>query len=107
MLYELRIYEILPGRTDALHRRFANVTNKLFEKHGFRVAGYFEPAVGDNNQLTYILQWDDMAHREKAFGAFQADPEWQTARTASEEDGRIVARITTSFLKPTDYSPMQ
>ncbi len=107
MLYELRAYEIIPGRAGALHKRFANITNGLFEKHGIRVVGYFEPVVGVSNQLIYLIQWDDMAHRERAFGAFQADPEWQTARAESEKDGPIVARITNSFLKPTNYSPLQ
>jgi len=35
-VYELRTYTVLPGRLPALHKRFAEHTMKLFEKHGMR-----------------------------------------------------------------------
>jgi hypothetical protein len=36
MIYELRIYRCVPGRTPALLSRFENETLRIWEKHGIR-----------------------------------------------------------------------
>ncbi|MCL4369368.1 MAG: NIPSNAP family protein [Chloroflexi bacterium] len=107
MLYELRTYEMVPGKMPDINNRFANVTTKLFEKHGIRVVGFWTPLVGTSNQLIYMLAWDSLAEREKKWDAFQSDPAWISARAASEEAGPIVARAINSILMPTPYSPMK
>ncbi|MGQ9679724.1 MAG: NIPSNAP family protein [Candidatus Bathyarchaeia archaeon] len=107
MLYEWRIYEVLPGRMGALNDRFQKVTLKLFEKHGIRVVGFWEAVVGTSNILYYMLAWQDMAERERIWDAFQSDPDWLQARAETEKNGPINQRITNIFLKPTPYSPMK
>ena len=58
MIYELRVYRCLPGRLPALINRFANVTLKLWEKHGIKQACFWTTLVGPSSQeLTYILVW--------------------------------------------------
>ena len=54
MIYEMRIYHTVPGRLAALNARFANVTLKMWKKHGIRQAGFFTDYIGDNcnNKLT-------------------------------------------------------
>jgi hypothetical protein len=106
MLYELRIYECLPGRLPALHQRFREVTGRMFAKHGIEVVGYWEDVVGESNRLTYLVRWASMAEREQKWGAFISDEEWIAARARSEADGPIVARVRNTLLRPTDYSPV-
>lgn len=107
MIYELRIYEAVPGRLPNLHQRFATTTCRIFERHGIKPVAFWEDVIGVSNRLTYVLAWEDMAHRERTWNAFQADPEWIAARAKSEEDGPIVARLTSTFMKATAYSPLQ
>lgn len=107
MIHELRVYEAMPGKLPALHSRFRDVTLGLFERHGLKVVGFWDTVVGTSNQLTYLLAFDDLAQREQAWKAFQSDPEWKEARAASEKDGPLVARITNTILRPTDYSPVR
>ena len=107
MIYELRVYEAVPGKLPALHRRFREVTCRLFERHGIKVVGFWETVVGTGNQLTYLLAYEDLGHRERAWHAFQSDPEWQAARAESEREGPLVARLTNTILRPTEYSPLQ
>src|SRR5476649_1350766 len=77
MIYELRVYRCLPGRLPAMLNRFANVTIKLWEKHGIKQAGFWTTLVGESNsELTYMLAWESLAEREKKWAAFGADPEW-------------------------------
>ena len=58
MLYELRIYECVPGKLSDLNKRFSTVTLKIWEKHGIRQAGFWTTVIGESNQtLYYMLQW--------------------------------------------------
>lgn len=107
MLYELRVYETVPGRLPALNHRFRTVTLKLFQRHGVKPVAFWEDVIGINNRLTYILAWESLAQRERDWNAFATDPEWLAARAKSEEDGPIVARVISTIMKPTDYSPLQ
>jgi hypothetical protein len=107
MIYEWRVYEILPGRMANINNRFANITLKLFQKHGIKVIGFWEAVVGTSNTLYYMLAFENMAHREKAWNAFASDPEWIKARAESEKDGPIVSRVYNMLLRPTSYSPLQ
>lgn len=107
MIYELRIYDTLPGRLPALHKRFAEHTLALFERHGIKSIGYWEEAVGQSNRLVYLLAFEDLAQRDRAFQAFQNDPEWIAARGESEKDGPIVSLVTNRILRPTPYSPLR
>jgi len=104
MIYEFRRYEVVPGKLAQVHKRFAEVSLKFWEKHEIRPIGFWEPVIGTSNEVYYILQWESMADRERKWDSFQADPEWQAARAESEKDGPLVLRITNTFLKPTFYS---
>ena len=108
MIYELRIYDCLPGRLPALLRRFTDHTLALWEKHGIRQAGFFTTLVGESNQrLTYFLAWESLAEREKKWTAFTTDPDWLKARDESERDGQIVANVTNQLLTPTAFSSVK
>jgi hypothetical protein len=107
MIYELRSYEVVPGRMPALNARFKNHTLGFFEKHGIKVIGFWEAVFGTSNVLHYMLAFEDLAHREKTWAAFQADEGWHKVRAESEQDGPIVARIRNEIWRPTNYSPMQ
>jgi len=93
MLYELRIYHCVPGRLPDLLKRFDTITLNIWKQHGIEQAGFWTIAIGDSNQaLYYFLKWQSLADREKKWAAFQADPEWISARAETERNGPIVAR---------------
>lgn len=107
MIYEWRIYEAVPGKMGDLNDRFANLTLRLFKKHGLNAIGFWQAVIGTSNLLYYMLEFKDLAHREKAWNSFMSDPEWITGKTESERDGPLVAKVTSTILKPTSYSPLQ
>ena len=108
-IYELRIYTCNEGKLNTLLTRFRDHTCKLFEKHGMKNIGYWVPVDEENGSKTTLIYVLEHASREAAaasFKAFGADPEWQAARKASEEGGKILAKAPESiFMTPTDYSP--
>jgi hypothetical protein len=108
-VYELRIYTCNEGKLDALLARFRDHTCKLFEKHGITNVGYWVPVDEENGSKTtliYIIEHKSRDAAKASFKAFGADPDWQAARKASEEGGKILAQAPESiFMTPTDYSP--
>ena len=108
MIYELRVYEVLPGRLPNLHARFADHTIKLFEKHGIKNIGYWVTDVGESNhELTYLVAFEDANQRIKAWDSFRKDPEWVKVFEDSHRDGLIVKNVRNQTLIPTPYSPLQ
>jgi len=59
------------------------------------------------DRLTYLLEWKDLAERERVWAGFMSDPDWLKARAESEKNGPIVANITSSILAPTAFSKLR
>ena len=47
MIYELRIYECVPGRLPDLNNRFSTITLKIWERHGIKQAGFWTTVIGE------------------------------------------------------------
>ena len=108
MIHELRIYTAHPEKMPALVARFRDHTTALFERHGITNVGYWTNAIGGrSDELWYILAFDDLAHRDRAWTAFRNDPEWKRVRAESEADGPLVHHIENRILNPTDFSPVR
>jgi NIPSNAP protein len=108
MIYELRVYNCIPGRLPALLKRFETMTLELWQQHGIRQIGFWTTLVWESNQnLHYMLAWDSLADREKKWAAFQADPEWIAKRAESERDGPMIASISNQLLDPTKFSALR
>lgn len=103
-LYELRTYHAAPGKLDALLTRFRDHTVKLFEKHGMRNVGYWVPVDNKDNLLIYLLAYPNKESRDASWKAFAEDTEWKKVAADSETDGKLVVKVGSLFLKPTDFS---
>ena len=109
MIYELRVYTPQPGKLDALQARFRDHTRRIFARHGIESVGYWvqtEPEAGAGD-LVYIVTHADRATADKNWEAFRADEEWIARKAESEQDGPLVAKITSQYLEPTDYSALR
>src|SRR5574341_1851318 len=99
MLYVLRIYHSSPQKLPKLHDRFKTHTLKLWEKHGIRQVGFWTPMIGENNQdLYYIIAWENLAERKQRWGAFMGDPDWIRIKAETEKDGPLYSHITNMIL---------
>ena len=107
MIYEMRTYTAMPGKLRPLLDRFANVTDRLFRKYGFRPVGYWTESIGDNNTLHYMLAWEDDAERLAKWAAFRVDAERITAFAESEKDGPLVEHLTNRIWVGTPFSDIK
>jgi hypothetical protein len=108
-IFELRTYTAAPGKIDALNGRFRDHTCQLFEKHGMTNIGYWTPTDSKDpeQKLIYLLAFPSREAARKSWAAFQADPGWKAVQKASEKDGKLVVKVESVYLKPTDYSPLK
>jgi hypothetical protein len=109
-IFELRTYHSPTWRQlGALHQRFAGREIPIFHRNGIHPLFYTSTVFGNNlPNLTYLIPFDDLAAREKAWSAFGADADWLRVRRESvAKDGEIASVIQISLFKATAYSPIQ
>ena len=107
MIYEYRAYTVAPGKMNDLFNRFRNHAIPLFERHGIKPIAFFTPVIAEaSNQLIFILEFKDLAHRESAWAGFMADEDWKKAFVESHKDGELVISVENKILAPTDFSPL-
>ena len=108
--FELRIYHS-PTRRQlaALNDRFAGPEVQIFHRCGIFPILYTNGLSGESlPNLTYLIPFESLAAREKAWAAFGADPEWVKVRAESiEKSGQISAVMHISLWKAAAYSPVR
>lgn len=108
-VFELRTYTAPDGKLEDLHKRFRDHTMRIFKNHGITNVAYFRPqdAPLSQNTLIYLIAHPSREAAKANWAAFQQDPEWQKVANESQKNGKIVAKVESVFLDPTDYSPMK
>lgn len=107
--FELRTYIAEDGKLEDLHRRFREHTVALFEKHGMDVIGFWTPTDGEGaaTTLVYLLAYPSAEARTKSWKAFIDDPVWKKVYADSHKNGKLVKKVESTMLAPTDYSAIQ
>ena len=109
-LYEIRVYESNNPRTLARKiRMFDEGEHALFAKVGMANVFFGQTIAGpDMPNLTYMVGYDDMAHREKVWSAFVSHPEWKKMLAQpGVSDAEIVSNISNSFVRPANWSAIR
>jgi NIPSNAP len=106
-VYELRVYHAYEGKLSDLLKRFREHTTKLFEKHGMKNVAYWTPLdePAKSSTLIYILEHPSREAAAANWKAFQDDPEWKSVRDKSEENGKLVINVDSTYMALTDFSP--
>ena len=101
MIHELRVYHAVPGRLNELIERFAQHTIAIFQRHDIRPLSFWTgQEAGHTNDLYYLLEWDDLAHQQRAMAAFRADPQWHEVRERTEAHGALITGTEFTLLSP-------
>ena len=109
-IFELRVYHSPTFRQlTALHQRFSGPEIEIFHRVGIHPILYCSTLIGPNiPNLTYLIPFENLAVREKAWTAFAADPEWVKVRKESiDRSGQVSSLQNISLWKATDYSPIK
>jgi hypothetical protein len=103
MLYELRIYQVVPGRMQAILDRFRDGTINIFAKHDMKVTNFWLDADDMKDRLYYVLEHPDAASRERNFQAFLEDQEWLDLKARTEQNGPLHENIEIIFMKEASF----
>ncbi|WP_421695682.1 NIPSNAP family protein [Aestuariivirga sp.] len=98
MIHELRHYDAVPSKKDALMERFFNGTFALFAQHGFRLIQFWDQP--DSNELWYILAWPNREDMARGWNNFKNDDGWKALKASSEADGPLIENIRSVVLLP-------
>ena len=85
-IFELRTYESHSKKASKKKIEMFNTGEiAIFRRTGLRPVFFGETLIGSNlPNLTYMITFDDMAAREKSWGAFRDDPEWKKLSATPE-----------------------
>lgn len=107
-IFELRRYE---SPSEAAGLKKIEMFNEggemdIFKKTGLRAVFFGQSLIGEYQpNLTYMLQFDDMADHDKSWGTFGSSPEWNKLKSIPDyADAKLISKITAIFLQPTAYS---
>jgi hypothetical protein len=107
-VFELRVYHATPGKVTTLESRFRDTASKLLAKHGLNAVGYWvsDDAPPSDNTLIYILAHPSREEAKKNWDAMRADPAFQEM-LKSEQTEKSVEKVDSTYMHPTDFSPMK
>jgi hypothetical protein len=107
-VFELRIYHTVPGKEPALEARFRDTTSKLLAKHDLKVVAYWvsEESPAWHNTFIFMLAHASLEDAKKKWAAFAADPGFQEV-IKSEQSEKTVEKVDSTYMRPTDFSPMK
>jgi len=107
-VFELRVYHAVPGKVPALVSRFRDTASKLLAKHDLKAVGYWVPedAPASDNTFIYILAHPSREEAKKNWDALRADPAFQEM-AKSEQAEKLLEKVDSTYMQPTDFSPMK
>ena len=106
-VYELRVYHAADGKLDALLDRFRDHTIKIFARHHMKSIAYWVPTDEPvkANTLIYILEHPSRDAATANWKSFQDDEEWKSVKAKSEENGKLVDKVDSTYMALTAFSP--
>lgn len=76
MIYDMRIYDLVPGGLAEYQAAVEEVGLPVREKYGVKLAGWYYTEIGTLNRVVHIWAFRDWAHMEEAKQQFRSDPDW-------------------------------
>jgi hypothetical protein len=106
-LFELRTYHSASEeQLRNLHERLANPESGIFGRAQIRPVLQADTLIGPNlPNLTYLIPFEDLAHRDQSWDAATRDSEWMRAHEASEPAHQVFTEV--SLLRPVSFSPIR
>jgi hypothetical protein len=107
-VYELRTYTCFEGKLPDLLKRFREHTIEIFNRHHMESVGYWIPRdERSKTTLIYILAHPSREAARQNWRDFSSDPEWKKVAADSEANGKIVQKVESVFMDPTDFSKLK
>lgn len=101
MLHERRVYHAAPKKLGQALSRFEKHNLPIYKRLGIKCIGVWTVAIGEaNDQLIYILEWENLAERERKWPTFLQDEEWQRIWAETDQDGALIRFASNEIWQP-------
>ena len=104
MVYLHATIQVAPFKNLEFRRILATAVIPIFEKHGAKLIGSWETAVGNQSEITDIWAFETMAHLEKSTQSLLRDPEWTRVKDTL---ATMIVKEKTKLLVPLKCSPLK
>ena len=105
-IYQLRIYEVSPGKREIFHNRFKNHALRIMKRYDFKVIALWKSSSVADFEFIYLLKWPDVEVMDRQWKLFLADDEWiEIKRKTVSESGEPVLRVISRVINAVDYCP--
>ncbi|MDX1951731.1 MAG: NIPSNAP family protein [Verrucomicrobiota bacterium] len=101
---EFRLYQVVPGKLEAVLERFRDKIEPLYKKHQIRALGYWTNVLTPEKPIfLYLLSDSSQESLASKMKAFAEDPEFKKAYAEStQKHGPTVEKIETFKVNPLD-----
>ena len=76
MIYDIRTYDIAPGRVQDYMKNVREIAIPIRQDHGVKLGGWYYSDVGPLNQVVHIWAFEDLNHLREGGAAVRSDPRW-------------------------------
>jgi hypothetical protein len=104
MIFDVRTYDIAPGKIGAYVKVFETYGVPVAERNGLKLVGFFTSRIGRLNQVLHIWAYDDLNQMEKLRAARDADPGWAEYRKAN---AGMIVRQEDKIMDGAAFSPLK
>ena len=104
MFIELRTYTLQCGK---IPEYFSLYESQGLEKHARtqgNLIGVFSSEIGELDQITFMVGYDDLKQRSERRAQLYADPEWQKY---ADQVRPMITRQESKILVPARFSPLR
>jgi NIPSNAP len=105
MYYELREYHMQLAGAGAFMSAFGKDVVPWLRESGFTLLGAWITHLGpgSHTDFVWLVQWEDLDSRERAFDALHSHDGWAEFLAANKQH---LTGVTSRIMKPTDFSPV-
>jgi hypothetical protein len=99
MIFDHRTYNIKPNRLANFLETYERLALPLQRKYLGKPYGFFATHIGPLSCVVHLLQYEDLADRERRRDAMESDPEWRAYRRIALEEDTLID-MENQILKP-------
>jgi hypothetical protein len=104
MIYDLRSYATVPGRTAEYIELHATHAFPIMTRHLGEQVGSWLTASGEINRYVHMWRFKDMSDYEQRYAALFGDPAFVEYRTKIMGARGLLSEQQTTLLRPTSFS---
>ena len=103
MIYDVRTYDLKPGKVPEYMAVVREVGLPIRRDHGGRLVGWYYSVMGEINQVIHIWAYEDFGQMEEEGKAFRGDPRWINEYVPRVEP--LLVRQRNQIMKAAEFAP--